>query len=382
MAQWTGAILEDDGRRRSGRRDHGDTAPRLTTRAQTAPRRACGSGRRRRASGSCGSPWRGRTASPGPADQARRLAQRIAAMSDGRFSHRRRARCRRRARRRPRRRSRPLSRQRERPPRPAPRARLFRRACRATAAIAPRHLVAWMLVGGGQALWDELAGDLGVKAMLAGPSGRSELLRGDAPHRGDERACRREGLGDGPGARRRARLRARAGHGRRRELSDAMTRGRHPRRRAGRRHRQPLPRPAGGRPLLRSAPHQQPRLGVVARHAPHAVGEPRSRRTRRSLPRPRRPRLQLALAEDEATAACSPRPPSAERTWPLAHELHRVDSLASPTPSWRKSPPPTPRAAHQCRLHGIPARWCWARTRRRSLKRRPTTMIARISLRA
>jgi len=37
--------------------------------------------------------------------------------------------------------------------------------------IAPRHLVAWMLVGGGQALWDDLAGDFGVKAMLAGHMG-------------------------------------------------------------------------------------------------------------------------------------------------------------------------------------------------------------------
>ncbi len=37
--------------------------------------------------------------------------------------------------------------------------------------IAARHLTTWMLVGGGQALWDELAGDFGIKAMLAGHSG-------------------------------------------------------------------------------------------------------------------------------------------------------------------------------------------------------------------
>jgi TRAP-type mannitol/chloroaromatic compound transport system substrate-binding protein len=37
--------------------------------------------------------------------------------------------------------------------------------------IAARHLSAWMLVGGGQQLWDDLAGDLGVKAMLAGHTG-------------------------------------------------------------------------------------------------------------------------------------------------------------------------------------------------------------------
>jgi TRAP-type mannitol/chloroaromatic compound transport system substrate-binding protein len=37
--------------------------------------------------------------------------------------------------------------------------------------IAARQLSAWMLVGGGQQLWDELAGELGVKAMLAGHTG-------------------------------------------------------------------------------------------------------------------------------------------------------------------------------------------------------------------
>lgn len=43
--------------------------------------------------------------------------------------------------------------------------------------LAPHHLQAWIGVGGGQALWDDLAGDLGVKAMLAGHTGaRSYLL--------------------------------------------------------------------------------------------------------------------------------------------------------------------------------------------------------------
>jgi TRAP-type mannitol/chloroaromatic compound transport system substrate-binding protein len=42
--------------------------------------------------------------------------------------------------------------------------------------IAPRHLVSWMLVGGGQALWDELAGDFGVKALLAGHTGERSLF--------------------------------------------------------------------------------------------------------------------------------------------------------------------------------------------------------------
>lgn len=37
--------------------------------------------------------------------------------------------------------------------------------------IAPRHLVAWLLVGGGQDLWDGLAGEFGIKSMLAGHAG-------------------------------------------------------------------------------------------------------------------------------------------------------------------------------------------------------------------
>ncbi|MCK5497469.1 MAG: twin-arginine translocation signal domain-containing protein, partial [Hyphomicrobiaceae bacterium] len=37
--------------------------------------------------------------------------------------------------------------------------------------IAPQHLLSWILVGGGQTLWDDLAGDFGVKAMVAGHTG-------------------------------------------------------------------------------------------------------------------------------------------------------------------------------------------------------------------
>jgi TRAP-type mannitol/chloroaromatic compound transport system substrate-binding protein len=37
--------------------------------------------------------------------------------------------------------------------------------------IAARHLSAWMLAGGGQQLWDDLAANFGVKAMLAGHTG-------------------------------------------------------------------------------------------------------------------------------------------------------------------------------------------------------------------
>lgn len=39
--------------------------------------------------------------------------------------------------------------------------------------IAPGQLANWLLVGGGQALWDDLAAEFGVKAMLAGHTGAS-----------------------------------------------------------------------------------------------------------------------------------------------------------------------------------------------------------------
>jgi TRAP-type mannitol/chloroaromatic compound transport system substrate-binding protein len=42
--------------------------------------------------------------------------------------------------------------------------------------IAPQHLQAWILVGGGQELWDDVAGDFGVKALLAGHAG-AQLFR-------------------------------------------------------------------------------------------------------------------------------------------------------------------------------------------------------------
>ena len=43
--------------------------------------------------------------------------------------------------------------------------------------LGPQHLQTWMSLGGGQALWDELAGDLGIKPLLAAHTGaRSYLL--------------------------------------------------------------------------------------------------------------------------------------------------------------------------------------------------------------
>jgi TRAP-type mannitol/chloroaromatic compound transport system substrate-binding protein len=44
--------------------------------------------------------------------------------------------------------------------------------------IAPEHLGAWMRAGGGQDLWDELAAGFGVKAMHAGHGGRSVFVAG------------------------------------------------------------------------------------------------------------------------------------------------------------------------------------------------------------
>lgn len=43
--------------------------------------------------------------------------------------------------------------------------------------LSPHHLQTWVSLGGGQALWDELAGDIGVKPLLAAHTGaRSYLL--------------------------------------------------------------------------------------------------------------------------------------------------------------------------------------------------------------
>jgi len=42
--------------------------------------------------------------------------------------------------------------------------------------LAPQHLQAWLNVGGGQELWDDLAGDLGLKPLLAAHTGTRSLL--------------------------------------------------------------------------------------------------------------------------------------------------------------------------------------------------------------
>jgi TRAP-type mannitol/chloroaromatic compound transport system substrate-binding protein len=42
--------------------------------------------------------------------------------------------------------------------------------------MSPQHLQTWVSVGGGQVLWDDLAGELGVKPLLAAHTGRHSYL--------------------------------------------------------------------------------------------------------------------------------------------------------------------------------------------------------------
>jgi TRAP-type mannitol/chloroaromatic compound transport system substrate-binding protein len=42
--------------------------------------------------------------------------------------------------------------------------------------LAPHHLQSWVTLGGGQALWDELAGGLGIKPLLAAHTGSRSLM--------------------------------------------------------------------------------------------------------------------------------------------------------------------------------------------------------------
>jgi len=42
--------------------------------------------------------------------------------------------------------------------------------------LSPQHLQTWISLGGGQALWDELAGDLGIKPLLAAHTGARSYL--------------------------------------------------------------------------------------------------------------------------------------------------------------------------------------------------------------
>ena len=47
--------------------------------------------------------------------------------------------------------------------------------------LAPRHLQQWLMVGGGETLWDELAAAHGLKSILAGHTGESAGLWSRAP---------------------------------------------------------------------------------------------------------------------------------------------------------------------------------------------------------
>jgi len=115
-------------------------------------------------------PWPNGVA--GFTDQARRLAQRIAAMSEGRYhfafmhgvgnglSAVQRGEA-------------DLYHGTEHDHLNAHRALAFFAGLPGDRGIAPQHLLSWILVGGGQALWDDLAGDFRVKAMLAGHTGNN-----------------------------------------------------------------------------------------------------------------------------------------------------------------------------------------------------------------
>lgn len=258
----------------------------------------------------------------GPADQARRLAQRIAAMSGGRFEivvvpdagsvfaavragdadlyHGS-----------------------EHDHLEAHRALAYFAGLPGDRGIPARHLIAWMLVGGGQSLWDELAGEFGIKAVLAGHSGEeafflatrrieemSELAGKKVSVTGLARDVVR-GLGLEPAAETAA------------EVAGAMARG------------DVLAAEWGGALTSNS-------LGLTVQ-APYAVGTGINRHgfafslgMRRSLWEGLGPadqaifttaaaaELQLALAEDEAHRRLLAPSPRADRTWPLAAELHRA----------------------------------------------------------
>ncbi len=258
----------------------------------------------------------------GPADQARRLGQRIAAMSDGRYRivlapdkgnglaavragdadlyHAS-----------------------EHDHLDAHRALAYFAGLPGDRAIAARHLTAWMLVGGGQTLWDELAGDLGIKALLAGHCGdatsflatrRIEAMNELAGKKVAVRGLARDvvrGFGLEPAAVAAA------------DVADAMAKG------------DILAAEWGGA----LASHA---LGLPA-VAPFAVGTSiNTHGSALSLGMARAfwdslgatdqaiftaaaaAELQLALAEDEAHRRLLSPQLSAERTWPLAHELRRA----------------------------------------------------------
>jgi len=258
----------------------------------------------------------------GPADQAHRLAQRITAMSEGRyridvmasaaggFAAVRAGEA-------------DLYHASEHDHLGAHRALAYFAGLPGERGIAARHLAAWMLVGGGQTLWDDLAGDFGIKAMLAGHSGdqacflatrRIETMSELAGEKVSVTGLARDvvrGFGLEPAD-------LAAGN-----LADALPRG------------DILAAEWGGALTSHS-------LGLTAA-APYAVGTSLNKHgsalslgMRRALwdglgagdqaifTAAAAAELQLALAEDEAhRRLLSPQPP-ADRTWPLAHELRRA----------------------------------------------------------
>jgi TRAP-type mannitol/chloroaromatic compound transport system substrate-binding protein len=258
----------------------------------------------------------------GPADQAHRLAQRIAAMSDGRyriivtpdaangFATVRAGDA-------------DLFHGSEHDHLDQHRALAYFAGLPGDRGVGARHLTTWMLVGGGQSLWDELAGDFGIKAMLAGHSGDQSRFLATRPIEAMSELAGAKvsvtglacdvvrGFGLEP---------ATVGAA---NLSEALTSG------------DILAAEWGGALTSHS-------LGLTTA-APFAVGTSINRHgsalslgMRRALWESLGPadqaifsaaaaaELQLALAEDEAHRRLLAPPAPAERTWPLAQELHRV----------------------------------------------------------
>ena len=160
--------------------------------------------------------------------------------------------------------------------------------------LAPHHLQSWVTLGGGQALWDELAGDLGIKPLLAAHTGsRSLMLATESIDTMSALTGRKayveglardvaRGLGLEPVSMAPAQLAAAMQNG---ELLAAECGGAITVLRA---------RPARRRSLCRRNQHQPQRNGPVARHCARPVGPPR--RIRSGHGRRRRQRRIPAVA--------------------------------------------------------------------------------------
>lgn len=265
-------------------------------------------------------PWPDSVA--GPADQARRLAQRIGAMSEGRyriafvpgaadpFTAVRAGEA-------------DLYHASENDHLSAHLAFAYFAGLPGDHAIPPQRLLAWLLAGGGQSLWDELAADFGVKAMLAGHLGDQACFVATRPiaqmrELAGEKVCVAglardvaHGFGLDPVALAPA------------HLAQALSRG------------DILAAELGGA----IASHSLGLAGVAPYSAGASInrhGSALSLGVRRALweklsaadqaifTAAAAAETQLALAEDEAHRRLLYPEPLPERTWPCAHELGRT----------------------------------------------------------